>query len=103
MTRATMSRRRTSRKTEETTVAVEGRDRILEIRLKRENSEWLDRHREELRRKYPDRYVAVFDRRVAAQGEEFHAVLSALRKKSETAPAIAAIEFIDKDEVVWVL
>jgi len=83
--------------------AVEGRDRILEIKLKRENSEWLDRHREELRRKYPDRYVAVFDRRVAAQGEEFHAVLSALRKKSLTAPAIAAIEFIDKDEVVWVL
>jgi hypothetical protein len=101
-----MPRRRRSRKTEETpvaSVAVEGRDRTLEIRLKRENSEWLDRHREELRREYPDRYVAVFDRRVAAQSEEFHEVLSALRKKSETAPAIAAIEFIDKDEVVWVL
>ncbi len=80
-----------------------GRDKILEIRLKRENSEWLDKHRDELRRKYPDRYVAILGKKVAAQSAEFHAVISELRKRSEAAPAIAAIDFMNKDEVVWVL
>jgi hypothetical protein len=106
MPKAIIPRRRKRLETEEravASVAVVNRDKILEIRLKRENSEWLNDHRKELRQQYPDRYVAVFDRKVVSQNEDFQIVLSALRKKSEAAPAIAAIEFLNKDEIIWVL
>ena len=106
MPKMAMPKRRKGGRSEESAVAsltVTGRDRILEIRLKRENNEWLDEHRLELRKKYPDRYVAVFGRKVVAQSKEFHTVISELRKESESAPAIAAIEFMNKDEVVWVI
>ncbi len=107
MPKAAIPHRRKRKETEEealASVAVVNRQEILhEVKLKRENSQWLDEHREEMRRKYPDRYVAVFDKKVVAHSDRFEVVLSALRKKSESAPAIAAIEFISEDELIWAL
>ncbi len=77
---------------------------VQEIKIKRANQQWLDQHREDLRAKYADRYVAVFDGQVVAAGEDFPTLLATLRKAIRgKSPSLAAIELIGKDEFVWVL
>ena len=83
--------------------AVTREEVLAEIKLKRENNEWLNEHREELRKKFPNHYIAIYGKRVAAKDEEFENVLSILRDLSDKAPAIAAIEFISKEQTIWML
>lgn len=87
----------------EKTALIVNRNRILDdMKRKRANHEWLNKHRNELRRQFPNRYVAVLDERVVGGEEDFRALLSKLRKKFPD-PSLAAIEFMSKDEFVWVL
>lgn len=75
-----------------------------QVRLKRANQEWLDKHRAELRKQFPDRYVAVLNKRVVASSKDFPELLSRLRKQfPDENPSLAAIELIGRDEFVWVL
>lgn len=77
---------------------------LQEIKIKRANQAWLDQHRSELRPKYANRYVAVFDEQVVADEEMFPALLLKLRKAiKDKSPSLAAIELIGEDEFVWVL
>ncbi len=77
---------------------------LEEIKIKRANQQWLDQHRADLRAKYADRYVAVFDGQVVADEEDFPTLLSRLKKAIKgKSPSLAAIELIGKDEFVWVL
>ena len=77
---------------------------MQDIKKKRANQEWLDQQRAELRRDFPNRYVAVLNQRVVASEEDFRALLSRLRKEfPKTDPSLAAIELIGEDEFVWVL
>jgi len=81
------------------------RDTILdEIRQKRANEDWLDRHRSELRRRYPNRYVAVLHEEVVGVEKDFPPLLARLRKECpDTSPSIAAIDFLSEPAFVWVL
>lgn len=77
---------------------------LKEMKIRRANNEWLDGHREELRQKYPDRYVAVFQESVVDQDTDFRALVSRLRKTiREANVSLAAIEFLSTDDLVWVL
>lgn len=77
---------------------------LEEMRLKQANQKWLDDHRDELRKKYADHYVAVLDGGVVGESEDFRKLVSKLRKELQERPlSVAVIEFISQDELVWVL
>ena len=87
-----------------TTALAEDRSKIREaMRRKRSNQDWLDRHRQELRQRYSDRYVAVFDERVVGASEDFLGLLKKLRAVRGSTPAEAAIEYLSEEAPVWVL
>ena|SRR5436190_18664407 len=75
-----------------------------EVRRKRANRDWLDSHRDELRAKYADKYVAVVDGAVIGDSDKFPSLLASLRKRLAPEDLLAAaIEFISKGELVWIL
>lgn len=77
---------------------------LADLRVKAANQEWLDKHRDELRARFADKYVAVHQGAVVAAHEEFPRLLSRLKKKlAGTDPSLAAVEFLSKEEFVWVL
>jgi len=77
---------------------------LADLRVKRANHEWLDRHRKELRAKFADKYVAVHKGAVVAANRDFPRLLSLLKKKfANTDPSLAAVEFMSEEEFVWVL
>ena len=77
---------------------------LADLRVKRANHEWLDRHRKELRAKFADQYVAVHKGAVVAANRDFPRLLSVLRKKlAKTDPSLAAVEFMSEEDFVWVL
>ncbi len=77
---------------------------LEEISRKRANSAWLDKHRDELRAEFPDKYVAVLDERVVGDSPDFRALLAKLRKRFAFEElAVAAIDYISPGDVVWVL
>ena len=77
---------------------------LAEIRRKRANHDWLDSHRDELKTDYADEYVAVLDGKVVGDSKEFPALLVLLKKRFSPEDLLAAaIEFISKGEMVWVL
>ena len=74
------------------------------LRVKRANHEWLDNHRNELRQKFGNQYVAIHRGAVVAADHEFPRMLSMLRKRlANTDPSLAAIEFVSEEELVWIL
>jgi len=75
-----------------------------EVRRKRANRDWLDSHRDELRAKYADKYVAVVDGAVIGDSDKFPSLIASLRKRLAPEDLLAAaIEFISKGELVWIL
>src|SRR2546426_12020536 len=77
---------------------------LADLNVKSANHEWLDEHRDELRQKYPNKYVAVHQGAVVAADQEFPRLLSAIRKKlANTDPSLAAVEFMSEEQLIWVL
>lgn len=87
------------------TAAEIDRSKILaDLRVKTANHEWLDQHREELRIRFGDKYVGVHEGTVIAADGDFSRLLSRLKRKlGDTDPSLAAVEFMSKEEFVWVL
>jgi len=75
---------------------------LADLRAKRANHEWLDRHRAELRIRFAGKFVAVHRGEVVASDPEFPRLLSRLRKRLAD-PSLAAVEFVSKEGVVWIL
>lgn len=59
----------------------------------REDLRWVREHYEELQEKYPDRFIAVFGKRVVAFGRTYHEVSTELERELPTAEAV--IEFVE--------
>jgi len=77
---------------------------LADLRIKSANHEWLDRHREELREKFADKYVAVYKGAVVAADEEFPRLLVLLKRRLPGVdPSLAAIEYMSEEDFVWVL
>ena len=81
------------------------RNTILdELRQKRANEDWLDRHRSELRRRFPNRFVAVLHGEVVGADEDFASLLARLRREyPDTNPSVAAVDFLSEEAYVWVV
>jgi hypothetical protein len=85
-------------------MAIETDTFLDELRQKRENQDWLDRNRSELRRRFPGKYVAVLRGKVVGAEEDFTSLLSGLRREfPDTSPSLAAVDFLSEEEYVWVL
>ena len=67
-----------------------------------EDNRWLRENLKELRQKYPDRFIAVYDRKVVAVGD----ALADAQKKASNAgidPKKCVIQLILTQDYIWVL
>jgi hypothetical protein len=74
--------------------------RALEAALARCRSDalWLDAHRDELLREYPERWVAVFDGRVVATAAELRDLIDQL-DAGDGLRERAVIEFVSDEDI----
>lgn len=81
------------------------RSEVLEkIQEKQANQKWLQEHMDELRREYPDKYVAVSDGKVALSEKHLTKLIQKLNKKfKEKDLTTFAIDLVTKEKVIWVL
>jgi uncharacterized protein YecE (DUF72 family) len=68
----------------------------------RANTEWLQGHIKALREKYTDKFVAVDNKKVIGSHEDLKSLVSSL-KKEYTAIDTFAIEFIPKEDFIWII
>lgn len=67
-----------------------------------EDTAWLFSNIKEMRKVYPNKFVAVKDRRVIDSDVTIGELLRKLKKKKED-PATLVVEFIPKEEVAMIL
>ena len=65
-------------------------------------NQWLQSHYEEIQRKYPNKFVAVANRRIIATGEKMEAVAKSVREIGKD-PALILIEFIPEKGLILIL
>jgi hypothetical protein len=81
------------------------RDHIIQtIEEKRSNGNWMREHKQQLREKYPDKYVAVYNGKVAGHSDNIVVLLEKLRKKYKGKDlSTFAIDLITKEDIIWIL
>lgn len=81
------------------------RDHIIQtIEEKRSNGNWMREHKQQLREKYPDEYVAVYNEKVVSHSDDLAVLLVKLRKKYKGKDlSTFAIDLITKEDIIWIL
>lgn len=81
------------------------RSEVLEkIQEKQANQKWLQEHMDELRERYPDKYVAVSGKKVALSAKHLPELIQKLNKKfKEKDLTTFAVDLVTKEKVIWVL
>lgn len=72
------------------------------LRQLQDNMIWIAAHREKLRKKYPDEYIAVDHGDVVAHGKELIDLKNKLKSKYANFDHVA-VDFIGKEEVELIL
>ena len=75
---------------------------VANIRRHSEDAAWIGENREQLCEQHPDRFIAVYDRKVIAVGD---ALADALTAAAEAGfdPAQCVLEVMVTEELIWVL
>ncbi len=74
---------------------------LKQLRSFRESTSWITKNVQRLRSKYPDQYVAVYDRKVIGTDVDFDLLFKRLDGKYNMSHV--AIEFIPSEELILVL
>lgn len=75
----------------------------LEIITRVQNdNEWLNSHFDEMQQKYANKFIAIKDKKIIAEGSNFLKVLETLKIKKEN-PALILVEFIHEKGVTIIL
>ncbi len=75
-----------------------------QLEAKRSNHEWLLANKEALRRRFPDKYVAVLDGEVIAAGKDLDLLFRQLRSKLKGRDlSTVAVDLITTQDVIWSL
>jgi len=74
---------------------------IRSIQRRQRNAVWIDKSMRRLRKQFGDQYIAVKNRRVIDSDDDFEPLLGRLRKLGDTDSV--TIEYVTKEEVVWIL
>ena len=75
-----------------------------QLRAKRANHEWLISRKRDLRKKYPDKYVAVFNGKVVAADSDLDTLFKRLRTTLKGKDlSTVAVDLIPTDDIVWIL
>ena len=77
---------------------------VMRERMRRfeANQEYLEAHREQLRREYPDQWVVIARRQVLGHGDDLDDLLKGLREAGEDLRS-AVLHQAHVEEPVWVL
>ena len=76
---------------------------IEEMKAFEANSIWIGSHYRELREKYPDEYVAVWEERVVEHGPEIPAIMESLRGKYPDDYRHIPVEFVNSEDIELIL
>jgi len=68
----------------------------------REDSIFIEQHEDELKEKYPNKWIAVLNRKVVNVNDDFDSLLDNL-KKHDIHPGDCVIEFLSTSEEIWIL
>lgn len=74
-----------------------------QLRRYEQDSVWLHRRFDRLRKKYPDEFVAVFKRKIVAHAPTIAQLHAGIRRHSPEALGNAAVEFLPKDDLQLIL
>ena len=74
-----------------------------EIKKFEENSRWFSRHYDELSRKYPDEYVAVYNCRIVDHDRDLDRLISRINRKYKDSSRVIAVEFVSSRKVELIL
>ncbi len=74
---------------------------LKQLRSFRESTSWITKNVQRLRSKYPDQYVAVYDRKVIGTDVDFDLLFKRLEGKYNMSQV--TIEFIPSEELILVL
>lgn len=75
---------------------------VAEIRRSTEDGVWLSAHRAELRKKHPNMFIAVYDRKVVGVAEAVEDMRSKLRAQGID-PEKCVTEVLLTEDYIWVL
>jgi hypothetical protein len=75
---------------------------LEQLRQFEEDMDWITQHYEELKRHYPEQYVAVYRHAVADHDEDMKSLMARLKERYGEHAKYLAIEFITvkKDELI---
>lgn len=65
-------------------------------------NQWLQSHYGEIQKQYPNKFVAVANKRVIAAGEKMEAVATSVKEMGKD-PALILIEFIPEKGLILIL
>jgi len=68
----------------------------------REDSQFLDHNHEKFVKKYPDQWVAAYNKKIVGVNSDFETLLDELRQKG-ISPGETAIELMTTEKVTWIL
>ncbi|MEE9115279.1 MAG: DUF5678 domain-containing protein [Thermoplasmata archaeon] len=74
---------------------------LKHLRTFRKSTSWITKNVQKLRSKYPDQYVAVYDRKVIGTDLDFDLLFKRLEGKYNMSHVV--IEFIPSEELILVL
>lgn len=67
------------------------------------DSRWIDKHHEELKRLYPDEWVACYEERIIEHDKKLEALVKRLKTKYPEEKKHIAVEFIETEEIEMIL
>ena len=72
------------------------------LRAMENDTEWINRHQEELTKKYSEKFIAVKGSKILAADRDFESVLKELESKG-VSPAETVIRFVFKKGYMFIL
>ena len=65
-------------------------------------NQWLQSHYEEIQKRYPNKFVAIANKKIIAAGEKMEAVAKSVKEMGKD-PAMILIEFIPERGLILIL
>jgi hypothetical protein len=68
-----------------------------------EDSKWLAKNYAKLARRYPDKFVAVFNKRVVASHEDISQLMKMVERRLPTAARLVSTEYVTRKKATVIL
>lgn len=77
-------------------------EEIKEMKEFEEDRIFLEEHKSNLRKKFPNKWVAIYNKQLVAVADDLESLIDELKNKN-ISPSKAVVEFLPTDETVMIL